>query len=151
MKLPSSTDAYLAMIPRRSSLVSCFGSGSESMSSSMIAVVWSLIDATECPRGVVFMWASPELGVVSTSGQQRRYRLTVFRLCDAVNGPFQQGSAQEYRLCQPACGRRGGGDAPPGRPAELGGALRGRRPGAPTNGPFPRADYLRPDKTGSVP
>src|ERR1700730_8756386 len=46
MKLPSSTEVYLAMIPRRSSLVSCFGSGSESMSSSMISVVLSSINAT---------------------------------------------------------------------------------------------------------
>src|SRR5262249_50592311 len=58
MKLPSSTEVYLAMIPRRCSLVSCFGSGSESMSSSMIAVVLFSIRATECSRPVVFMWVS---------------------------------------------------------------------------------------------
>src|SRR5208282_4317166 len=69
MKLPSSTEVYLAMIPRRSSLVSCFGSGSESMSSSMIAVVWSSINATGCARRVVIMWISREVGVVATSGK----------------------------------------------------------------------------------
>src|SRR5271166_6410322 len=48
MKLPSSTEVYLAMIPRRSSLLSCFGSGSEAMSSSMIAVDLSSSNETEC-------------------------------------------------------------------------------------------------------
>src|SRR5262249_9472193 len=56
MKFPSSTEVYLAMIPRRSSLVSCFGSGSQSMSSSMIAVVLASINATGFARRAVFMW-----------------------------------------------------------------------------------------------
>src|SRR5262249_34543937 len=77
MKLPSSTEEYLAMIPRRSSLVSCFGSGRESMSSSMIAVVLSLMTATGCARRVVFMWIPPDVCVVATSGKHANGAFTI--------------------------------------------------------------------------
>src|ERR1700735_2083440 len=66
MKLPSSTEAYLAMIPRRSSLVSSFGSGSESISSLMIAVVLSSSNSTGCSRHVAFMWIPQEVRVIAT-------------------------------------------------------------------------------------
>src|SRR5215471_9508887 len=58
MKLPSSTEVYLAMIPRRSSLVSCFGSGREPISSSTILIVLSSIVATWCAKRarIVLMW-----------------------------------------------------------------------------------------------
>src|SRR5262245_55784602 len=113
MKLPSSTEVYLAMIPRRSSLVSCFGSGSESMSSSMIAVVLSSIDATGCARRAVFMWIPREVVFELTlrgawtvtsrhplrhegRGEAEEDRAEAVRHAQIGPGPGRPGAAPDY-------------------------------------------------------
>src|SRR5437868_2672083 len=79
MKFPSSTEVYLAMIPRRSSLVSCFGSGSEAMILLMIAIVWPSSDATRCSGKHWVSTVSPRWsgGIVVMNPVEPAGRMTV--------------------------------------------------------------------------